>query len=114
MADSLRSKVRKAVNSSRKLNTRIAAGETVSRNAEAAGIKNLTTAEFNTARKTLQPRMRLDRQRTAARAVAIEKMQTKKMAAKRAAAAIGNAPAAKKVTTKKAVAKTTAKKSGKK
>jgi UDP-3-O-[3-hydroxymyristoyl] glucosamine N-acyltransferase len=96
MADSLRSKVRKAVNAKDKLNTRIAAGETVQRNAEAAGIKDLTTAEFNKARKTLQPRMRQDRKKTAARAVAIEKMQTKKIAAKRAAAAIGNSPAAKK------------------
>jgi UDP-3-O-[3-hydroxymyristoyl] glucosamine N-acyltransferase len=111
MADSLRSKVRKAVNAKDKLNTRIAAGETVQRNAEAAGIKNLTTAEFNKARKTLQPRMRQDRKKTAARAVAIEKMQTKKIAAKRAAAAIGNSPAAKK---KVSMAKPTTKKAGKK
>jgi len=106
MPDSLRSKVRKAVNAKDKLNTRIAAGETVQRNAEAAGIKDLTTAEFNKARKTLQPRMRQDRKKTAARAVAIEKMQTKKIAAKRAAAAIGNSPATKK--------KAAAKKAGKK
>jgi hypothetical protein len=112
MADSLRAKVRKAVNAKDKLNTKIAAGETVQRNAEAAGIRDLTTAEFKKARKTLQPRMRLDRQKTAARAVAIEKMQTKKAAAKRAAAAIGNSPAAKKAVAKK-VAKAVVKKKSK-
>jgi hypothetical protein len=102
MVDSLRTKVRKAVNAKDKLNTKIAAGETVQKNAEAAGIKDLTTAEFNKARKTLQPRMRQDRKKTAARAVAIQKMQTKKAAAKRAAAAVGNA------TSKKRVIKPTA------
>ncbi len=113
MADSLYTKVRKAKNLADKLNTKIAAGETVTRNAEAAGIKNLTTAEFRKARNTLQPRMRLDRKKTAARAAGIEKMQTKKAAAKRAAAAIGNSPAVKKAVAKK-VAKAVVKKNGKK
>jgi hypothetical protein len=110
---SLNDKVRKARNKATSLETGIAAYETVERNARTAGVR-LSMAEERKAAKTLQPRMKIDRQRTAARAVAIEKMQTKKMAAKRAAAAIGNAPAAKKIATKKAVAKTTTKKSGKK
>jgi hypothetical protein len=60
-------------------------------------------AEERAAKKVLQPRMKLDRQRTAARAVGIEKMQEKKAAAKRAAAAIGNAPASKTKPTAKPV-----------
>jgi hypothetical protein len=100
----LSEKVRKAKNAATKDAAKYAAGDTVMRNAKAAGIEDLSTAEFKKARKTLQPRIRLDRQKTAARAVGIEKMQAKKTAAKRAAAAIGNAPA------KKVVAKKIAKK----
>jgi hypothetical protein len=112
MADSLRAKVRKAVVNARKDVTKYAAGDTVTRNAKAAGIKDLTTAEFKKARKTLEPRMKLDRQKTAARAVAIEKREIKKVAAKRAAAAIGNTPMAKKAAVKK-VAKAVVKKKAK-
>lgn len=117
--EELRSKVRKAKNAADKLNTRIAAGETVQRNAETAGVKNLTTAEFEKARKIIQPRMRQDRKKTAARGAAILKMQEKKAAARRAAAAVGNAPAKKKVSAgviaaaKKAAAKKPAKKTTK-
>ena len=110
---SLNDKVRKARRSATNLEASIAAGETVNRNAKTAGVR-LSMAEERVAKKVLQPRIKIDRSRTAARAVGIEKMQEKKAAAKRAAAAIGNAPAAKKVSTKKAVAKTTTKKSGKK
>ena len=110
MADSLRAKVRKAVVNARKDVTKYAAGDTVTRNAKAAGIKDLTTAEFKKARKTLAPRMGLDRQKTAARAVAIEKREIKKATAKRAAAAIGNSPAMKK---KASMAKPTTKKKAK-
>jgi hypothetical protein len=112
MADSLRAKVRKAVVNARKDVTKYAAGDTVTRNAKAAGIKDLTTAEFKKARKTLEPRMGLDRQKTAARAVAIEKREIKKVAAKRAAAAIGNTPMAKNAAVKK-VAKAVVKKKAK-
>jgi hypothetical protein len=96
---SLNDKVRKARNKATSLETGIAAYETVERNARTAGVR-LSMAEERKAAKTLQPRMKLDRQRTAARAVGIEKAQEKKAAAKRAAAAIGNAPASKKNTTK--------------
>ena len=102
---SLSERARKAKNAATKDAAKYAAGDTVIRNAEAAGIKDLTTAEFKKARKTLQPRIRIDRQKTAARAAGIEKMQAKKTAAKRAAAAIGNTPAAKK-TAPKTAAKT--------
>ena len=103
----------KAVANARKDRTKSAAGATVRKNVEAAGIKNLTDDEFKKARSILQPRMRLDRKKTAARAVGIEKMQAKKAAVKRAAAAIGNAPMAKKAAVKK-VAKAVVKKNGKK
>ena len=86
---SLNDKVRKARNKATSLETGIAAYETVARNANTAKVR-LSMAEERKAAKTLQPRMKLDRQKTAARAVGIEKMQTKKAAAKRAAAAIGN------------------------
>ena len=117
MADSLSEKARKAKNAATKDAAKYAAGDTVMRNAEAAGIEDLTTAEFKKARKTLQPRIRVDRQKTAARAAGIEKMQAKKAAAKRAAAAIGNTPAAKKTAPKPAVrakTKAAAMKKGKK
>ena len=109
---SLSEKARKAKNAATKDAAKYAAGDTVIRNAEAAGIKDLTTAEFKKARKTLQPRIRIDRQKTAARAAGIEKMQAKKTAAKRAAAAVGNSPAAKKAVVKK-VAKAVVKKKAK-
>jgi hypothetical protein len=115
MADSLSEKARKAKNAATKDAAKYAAGDTVIRNAEAAGIKDLTTAEFKKARKTLQPRIRVDRQKTAARAAGIEKMQAKKTAAKRAAAAIGNTPASKKTAPKPAAKtrlKATTKKKG--
>ena len=116
MADSLRAKVRKTVNAATSDAAKYAAGDTVMANAKAAGIKDLTTAEFKKARKTLRPRIRIDRQRTAARAVAIEKREIKKATAKRAAAAIGNTPAAKKAAPKpaaKKVAKAVVKKKAK-
>jgi hypothetical protein len=49
-------------------------------------------AEERAAVKVLEPRMRQDRKKTAARGVAIQKREVKKAAAKRAAAAVGNAP----------------------
>jgi hypothetical protein len=85
---SLNDKVRKARNNASSLETGIAASKTVDRNAKTAGVK-LSMAEERAAKKVLQPRMKLDRERTAARGKAIEKMQEKKAAAKRAAAAIG-------------------------
>jgi hypothetical protein len=89
-------KVRKARNKATKIETGIAARETVSRNAKAAKV-NLSMAEERKAAKVLQSRMQIDRSKTAARAVGIQKMQEKKAAARRAAAAVGNAPAKKKV-----------------
>ncbi len=109
---SLNDKVRKARNKASGMETRIAANETVSRNADTAKVR-LSMAEERKAVKTLMPRMKLDRQKTAARAVAIEKREIKKAAAKRAAAAIGNSPAVKKAVAKK-VAKAVVKKNGKK
>ena len=101
---SLRDKVSKAKVYARKDVTGYAAGDTVMRNAKAAGVKDLTTAEFKAAKKTIQPRMESDRKKTAARAVGIKKREAKKTAAKRAAAAAGNAPEKKRVI--KATAKT--------
>jgi hypothetical protein len=86
---SLSDKARAAKNAATKNAAKYAAGDTVMRNAKTAGIE-LSTAEFKKARKTIQPRIRLDRQKTAARAAGIEKMQAKKTAAKRALAAVGN------------------------
>jgi hypothetical protein len=94
---SLRDKVRNAKVRARKDVTGYAAGDTVVRNSRAAGLKDLTTAEFKAAKKSIQPRMELDRKKTAARAVGIEKREVKKAAATRAAAAIGNPPAKKRV-----------------
>ena len=99
---SLNDKVRKARRNATSLETGVAAFKTVNRNAKAGNVR-LSMAEERAAAKVLQPRMTLDRKKTAARGVAIEKMQTKKAAAKRAAAAVGNAPA------KKAAIKPTAK-----
>ena len=105
---SLNDKVRKARRSATNLEASIAAGETVNRNAKTAGVR-LSMAEERVAKKVLQPRIKIDRQRTAARGMAIEKVQEKKAAAKRAAAAIGNAPASKKSTVKENNKKTAAK-----
>ena len=99
---SLNDKVRKARRGATNLEASITAGETVNRNAKTAGVR-LSMAEERVAKKVLQPRIKIDRSRTAARAVGIEKMQTKKAAAKRAAAAIGNSPAAKKTAKPKPV-----------
>jgi hypothetical protein len=101
---SLRDKVAAVKTKARKDVTGYDAGDTVMRNAKTAKI-DLTTKEFKAAKKVLEPRMALDRKRTAARAVAIEKREVKKAAAKRAAAAIGNSPAAKKTTKATAKAK---------
>jgi hypothetical protein len=111
----LRSKVREAKNKASKIATQADAGDTVLRNAKTAGVDNLTTAEFKAARKVIQPRMRQDRKKTAARGAAILKIQTKKAAERRAAAAVGNAAPKKKVSAgvtaaaKKAAAKPAAK-----
>ena len=93
-----------ARNAATKSAVKYAAGDTVQRNAETAKV-NLSSKEFEKARNVLSPRMQIDRSRTAARAKAIDKVQSKKEAAKRAAAAIGNSPATKK-TVKPAVKKT--------
>jgi hypothetical protein len=108
----LSDRARKAVRNASSVETGVATYETINRNAKAAGVK-LTMAEERAAAKVLEPRIRLDRKKTAARAVNIEKMQAKKAAAKRAAAAIGNTPASKKVAPKPA-AKTRLKASTKK
>jgi hypothetical protein len=108
----LSDRARKAVRNASSVETGVATYETINRNAKAAGVK-LTMAEERAAAKVLEPRIRLDRKKTAARAVNIEKMQAKKSAAKRAAAAIGNSPAAKKAAPKPA-AKTRLKESTKK
>ena len=105
---SLNDKVRKARINATNSATVSTAYKTVQRNAKTAGVK-LSRAEELAAMKVVGPRIKLDRQRTASRATAIEKMQIKKAAAKRAAAAIGNAPA-----TKKQAPKATTKKTGKK
>lgn len=110
---SLEDKVRNARRLTLQNEVASTAYKTVNSNAKTAGVK-LSRAEELAAMKVVGPRIKLDRQRTASRAVGIQKMQEKKAAAKRAAAATGNMPAAKKVATKKAAAKTTAKKSGKK
>jgi hypothetical protein len=104
MAKTLKDKVQKARFNASPGEVAIAAGQTVYRNAK-TGKVNLTMGEEEKAKKTLTPRMTQDRKKTLARGVAIEKMQAKKSAAKRAAIAIGNSPAAKK--------KAAAKKAGK-
>ena len=106
MAKTLKDKVQKARFNASPSEVAIAAGQTVYRNAK-TGKVNLTMGEEEKAKKTLTPRMTQDRKKTLARGVAIEKMQAKKSAAKRAAIAIGNSPAAKK--TAKAVVKKKAK-----
>ena len=96
----LEDKVRKARRAATKSEASITAGETVNRNAKTAGVR-LSMAEERAAAKVLKPRIKLDRGKTAARGMAILKVQEKKAAAKRAAAAIGNSPAAKKTAPKK-------------
>lgn len=86
---SLNDKVRKARNKASGMEVGINASETVLRNADAAKLR-LSMAEERAAAKVLRPRMKLDRQRTLARGVAIEKREAKKKAAERAAAATGN------------------------
>jgi hypothetical protein len=85
----LSDRARKAIRNASSVETGVATYETINRNAKAAGVK-LTMAEERAAAKVLEPRIRLDRKKTAARAVNIEKMQAKKTAAKRALAAVGN------------------------
>ena len=90
----LEDKARKARNNATGIETYIAANETVGRNAKAAKVK-LTMGEERKATKVLQDRIKIDRGKTAARGAGIQKMQEKKSAAKRAAAAVGNVPAKK-------------------
>jgi hypothetical protein len=106
----LNDKVRKARNNATSGEVSYAANQTVTRNAKTAGVR-LSMAEERAAAKVLKPRIALDRKKTAARAVGIEKREIKKAAAKRAAAAIGNSPATKKKTS---MAKPTTKKTGNK
>jgi hypothetical protein len=107
---SLNDKVRKARNKASGMEVGINASETVLRNADAAKLR-LSMAEERAAAKVLRPRIKLDRQRTLARGVAIEKREAKKKAAERASAAVGNPPATKKKTS---MTKSTVKKTGKK
>jgi hypothetical protein len=93
-AKSLKDKVSKARRAATGIETYIAANETVGRNAKAAKVK-LTMGEERKATKVLQDRIKIDRSKTASRGAGIQKMQEKKTAAKRAAAAVGNAPAKK-------------------
>jgi hypothetical protein len=90
----LEDKVRKARGKATDLESHIAANETVTRNAKTAGVR-LSMAEERAATKILKPRIKLDRGKTAARGVAIEKIQAKKEAAKRMNAATGNVTKAK-------------------
>ena len=96
---SLEDKVRKARRNASSMETGNAARETVDRNAKTAGVK-LSVAEKRAAQKILQARMKIDRGKTAARGAAIQKVQEKKAAAKRMAAATGNSQAKPKATKK--------------
>ena len=96
---SLEDKVRKARRAATNSSVASAANKTINRNAKTAGVK-LSRAEEIAAMKVIGPRMKLDRQRTASRAVGIQKMQEKKAATKRAAVAIGNTVSKVKVTVK--------------
>jgi hypothetical protein len=100
MAKSLKDKVQKARFNASTGEVDIAAGQTVYRNAR-TGKVNLTMAEEEKAKKTITPRMTQDRKKTLARGEAILKRETKKVAAKRAAIAVGNTPAVKKTAVKK-------------
>jgi hypothetical protein len=97
---SLNDKVRKVRRNASKMETSIAANKTVNRNAKAGKVR-LSMAEERAAVKVLKPRMQLDRSKTAARAVGIEKREIKKAAVKRAAIAIGNSLTSKKSAIKK-------------
>ena len=99
MAKTLKDKVQKARFNASAGEVDIAAGQTVYRNAK-TGKVNLTMGEEAKAKKTITPRMTQDRKKTLARGEAILKRETKKAAAKRAAIAIGNSPAAKKAIKK--------------
>jgi cobyric acid synthase len=70
-----------------------AARKTVSRNAKTAGV-NLTMAEERKAKEVLEARIK-DRGKTAARAVGTQSIARQKSSRRRAAAAVGNAPAKK-------------------
>jgi hypothetical protein len=94
----LEDKARKAKVNATKMETGIAARETVARNAKTAKV-NLSMREEQKATKVLKDRMQIDRSKTAARATAIEKVQGKKEAVKRANAATGNMTKAKTKTT---------------
>ena len=96
---SLEDKVRKARRAATNSSAVKTAYKTVNRNAKTAGVK-LSRAEEIAAMKVIGPRIKLDRQRTASRAVGIQKMQEKKAATKRAAAAIGNTVSKVKATVK--------------
>ena len=82
-------KVSAARRAATNMKTGNAARETVDRNAKTAGVK-LSVAEKRAAQKVLQARIKIDRGKTAARGAAIQKVQEKKAAAKRMAAATGN------------------------
>ena len=115
MAKSLSDKVQKARFNAIRGEVLIGAGQTVYRNAK-TGKVNLTVGEEEKALKTIIPRMTQDRNKTLARGEAILKREAKKTAAKRAAIAVGNAPANKKTAkpaTKKAASKTVTKKAAK-
>jgi len=102
-------KVRDARRAAMNQQTGNAARETVARNTKTAGVK-LSVAEERAAQKVLQARIKIDRGKTAARGAAIQKVQEKKAAAKRMAAATGNSQS--KATAKptpKATAKPTVK-----
>jgi len=106
-------KVSAARRAATNMKTGNAARETVDRNAKTAGVK-LSVAEKRAAQKVLQARIKIDRGKTAARGAAIQKVQEKKAAAKRMAAATGNSqskvtPKAKPATASKATAKPTTK-----
>jgi len=94
-------KVSAARRAATNMKTGNAARETVDRNAKTAGVK-LSVAEKRAAQKVLQARIKIDRGKTAARGAAIQKVQEKKAAAKRMAAATGNpqSKATPKATTK--------------
>jgi hypothetical protein len=90
----------KAKRAANKQEVAISAMETASRNAQTAKV-TLSPSETRKATKVLRDRMQIDRSKTAARAVAIEKVQAKKRTASNIAAATGNVAKAKPTVTKK-------------
>jgi hypothetical protein len=82
--------------------------------AKTATGKNLTSKEAERAGKIIQGRRVLDTGKTAARGVAIQKMQNKKAAKERMNAAVSGGDAPKKKAPKPATKKTKTKKTGKK